>query len=274
MRPGRPTPRPWWRRPRPWPGGWPGCAEAVGRIIFGQESVVEQTLITLLSGGHALLVGVPGLGKTRLVETLGTVLGLDAKRVQFTPDLMPADILGSEVLEEREDGRRAFRFLRGPGLLPAPDGRRDQPRLAPHPVGAAAGDAGAPGGGGRRDPRPARALPRARHPEPDRAGGHLPAARGAARPLPAGGGGVLPGRGGRARHAARHHRRAEPAAGPGDDGAGADRRPGPDPAHPGGRGRAGRHPAAGARRPAGGEPDRVGAPQPRPGGRGRARRRR
>jgi MoxR-like ATPase len=74
--------------------------EAVGRIIFGQDSVVEQTLITLLSGGHALLVGVPGLGKTRLVETLGTVLGLDAKRVQFTPDLMPADILGSEVLEE------------------------------------------------------------------------------------------------------------------------------------------------------------------------------
>ena len=89
-----------------------GVRGAVGRIIFGQESVVEQTLITLLSGGHALLVGVPGLGKTRLVETLGTVLGLDAKRVQFTPDLMPADILGSEVLEERRG--------RPPGLpLPA-----------------------------------------------------------------------------------------------------------------------------------------------------------
>ncbi|MBX6742234.1 MAG: AAA family ATPase, partial [Acetobacteraceae bacterium] len=63
--------------------------DAVGRIIFGQQAVVEHTLITLLSGGHALLVGVPGLGKTKLVETLGTVLGLDAKRVQFTPDLMP-----------------------------------------------------------------------------------------------------------------------------------------------------------------------------------------
>jgi hypothetical protein len=63
--------------------------EGVGRVIFGQEQVVERTLITLLSGGHLLLVGVPGLGKTKLVETLGTVLGLDARRVQFTPDLMP-----------------------------------------------------------------------------------------------------------------------------------------------------------------------------------------
>ncbi len=108
-----------------------GVRDAVGRIIFGQDSVVEQTLITLLSGGHALLVGVPGLGKTRLVETLGTVLGLDAKRVQFTPDLMPADILGSEVLEEGEDGRRAFRFLRGPvfcQLLMADEINRASPR--------------------------------------------------------------------------------------------------------------------------------------------------
>lgn len=79
--------------------------EGVGRVIFGQEQVVERTLITLLSGGHLLLVGVPGLGKTKLVETLGTVLGLDARRVQFTPDLMPSDILGSEVLEEDEIGR-------------------------------------------------------------------------------------------------------------------------------------------------------------------------
>jgi len=73
--------------------------QAIGRVIFGQRVVVEQTLITLLAGGHVLLVGVPGLGKTKLVETLGTVLGLDARRVQFTPDLMPADILGSEVLD-------------------------------------------------------------------------------------------------------------------------------------------------------------------------------
>src|SRR5256885_15541682 len=86
----------------------------IGRVIFGQQEVVDQTLITLLSGGHVLLVGVPGLGKTKLVETLGTVLGLATKRVQFTPDLMPADILGSEVLDEGTDGRRSFRFVRGP----------------------------------------------------------------------------------------------------------------------------------------------------------------
>ncbi|MDP6343979.1 MAG: MoxR family ATPase, partial [Alphaproteobacteria bacterium] len=61
----------------------------IGRVIFGQEEVIDETLITLLAGGHALLIGVPGLAKTRLVETLGTVLGLDDKRVQFTPDLMP-----------------------------------------------------------------------------------------------------------------------------------------------------------------------------------------
>ena len=105
--------------------------ESVGRVIFGQQAVVEHTLITLLAGGHALLVGVPGLGKTKLVETLGAVLGLDAKRVQFTPDLMPADIIGSEVLEEAEGGRRAFRFLPGPvfcQLLMADEINRASPR--------------------------------------------------------------------------------------------------------------------------------------------------
>jgi MoxR-like ATPase len=105
--------------------------EGVGRVIFGQEIVVERTLITLLSGGHVLLVGVPGLGKTKLVETLGTVLGLDAKRVQFTPDLMPSDILGSEVLEEDANGRRAFRFIKGPifgQLLMADEINRASPR--------------------------------------------------------------------------------------------------------------------------------------------------
>jgi MoxR-like ATPase len=105
--------------------------EAVGRVIFGQERVVEQVLITLLSGGHVLLVGVPGLGKTKLVDTLGTVLGLDARRVQFTPDLMPADILGSEVLEEDATGRRAFRFIKGPvfcQLLMADEINRASPR--------------------------------------------------------------------------------------------------------------------------------------------------
>jgi MoxR-like ATPase len=104
---------------------------AIGRIIFGQQSVVEETLVTLLAGGHVLLIGVPGLGKTRLVETLGTVLGLDERRVQFTPDLMPADILGSEVLEEGEGGKRAFRFIQGPvfcQLLMADEINRASPR--------------------------------------------------------------------------------------------------------------------------------------------------
>ena len=105
--------------------------ERIGRVIFGQEEVVEQTLITLLAGGHALLIGFPGLGKTRLVETLGGVLGLDDKRVQFTPDLMPADILGSEVMEESESGRRGFRFIQGPvfaQLLMADEINRASPR--------------------------------------------------------------------------------------------------------------------------------------------------
>ena len=88
--------------------------ERIGEIIFGQHEVIEQALITLLCGGHTLLIGVPGLAKTRLVETLGTILGLEDKRIQCTPDLMPADILGSEVLEESESGRRSFRFIPGP----------------------------------------------------------------------------------------------------------------------------------------------------------------
>ncbi len=103
----------------------------VGEVIFGQEAVVERTLVALLAGGHALLVGVPGLAKTKLVETLGVVLGLDARRIQFTPDLMPSDILGSEVMEQDEKGKRAFRFLPGPifsQLLMADEINRASPR--------------------------------------------------------------------------------------------------------------------------------------------------
>jgi MoxR-like ATPase len=103
----------------------------IGRAIYGQQEVVDQSLITLLSGGHVLLVGVPGLGKSRLVETLATVMGLGSKRVQFTPDLMPADILGSEVLDEAPDGRRSFRFVPGPvfcQLLMADEINRASPR--------------------------------------------------------------------------------------------------------------------------------------------------
>jgi MoxR-like ATPase len=103
----------------------------IGRAILGQGEVIDHTLITLLSGGHVLLVGVPGLGKSRLVETLATVLGMASKRVQFTPDLMPADILGSEVLDEDADGHRSFRFVPGPvfcQLLMADEINRASPR--------------------------------------------------------------------------------------------------------------------------------------------------
>jgi MoxR-like ATPase len=105
--------------------------KSVGSVIFGQDAVVERVLIAVLSGGHALLVGVPGLAKTKLVETLGTVLGLDERRVQFTPDLMPSDILGSEVLEQTDKGKRSFRFLKGPifgQLLMADEINRASPR--------------------------------------------------------------------------------------------------------------------------------------------------
>ncbi len=103
----------------------------IGRSIFGQQAVIDEVLVCLLGGGHALLVGAPGLGKTLLVQTLGTVLGLAAKRVQFTPDLMPADITGSEILEETQDGRRGFRFVPGPvfcQLLMADEINRASPR--------------------------------------------------------------------------------------------------------------------------------------------------
>src|SRR3984893_16355322 len=104
---------------------------SIEAIIFGQTEVVEQALITLLSGGHGLLVGVPGLAKTKLVGTLGVVLGLHTRRVQFTPDLMPADILGSEILEETAGRQRGFRFVRGPifaQLLMADEINRARPR--------------------------------------------------------------------------------------------------------------------------------------------------
>ncbi len=107
--------------------------QAVGKVVFGQEHVIERVLITLLSGGHGLLIGVPGTAKTLMVETFGKVLGLDAKRIQFTPDLMPSDIVGSEVLEDAQTqgGRRSFRFIKGPifaQLLMADEINRASPK--------------------------------------------------------------------------------------------------------------------------------------------------
>jgi MoxR-like ATPase len=113
-------------------GGKLGEARAaIATKIIGQDEVVTLSLAAMLSGGHALLMGLPGLGKTLLVDTLSTVMGLDANRIQFTPDLMPADILGSEVLETGEDGARRFRFIEGPifcRLLMADEINRASPR--------------------------------------------------------------------------------------------------------------------------------------------------
>lgn len=105
--------------------------EAVHDVIVGQDRVVTDCLTAILAGGHFLIVGLPGLGKTKLVETLGTVLGLDEKRIQCTPDLMPADIVGSEILVTQKDGTRGFSFLKGPvfaQLLMADEINRASPR--------------------------------------------------------------------------------------------------------------------------------------------------
>jgi len=105
--------------------------KSAASVIFGQDVVIKRALITILSGGHALLIGVPGLAKTLMVDTLGKVLGLDAKRVQFTPDLMPSDIIGSEVLDEAQGMQRSFRFIKGPvftQLLMADEINRASPK--------------------------------------------------------------------------------------------------------------------------------------------------
>ncbi|WP_439155368.1 AAA family ATPase [Yoonia sp.] len=104
---------------------------SIAARFIGQPRVVDLTLTALICGGHAVLIGLPGLGKTRLVDTLSTVMGLDGNRIQFTPDLMPADILGSEVLETSADGQRNFRFIEGPifcQLLMADEINRASPR--------------------------------------------------------------------------------------------------------------------------------------------------
>ena len=157
-------------------GGFPG--------IVGQDEVVEEVLIALFAGGHCLLAGVPGLAKTLLIKTLAEILDLDFKRIQFTPDLMPSDITGTEVLQEDPTGTgRQFRFVPGPGLRQHHPGRRDQPHAAEDAGRAARGDAGASGDGRRPHYPLDRAVLRAGDAEPDRAGRHLSAAGSAARSL-------------------------------------------------------------------------------------------
>lgn len=103
----------------------------IARVIVGQQNIVDSTLLALMAGGHVLIEGVPGLGKTLLVRTLGESLGLDFARVQFTPDLMPADIVGTNIIVESETGEKMFRFQRGPvftNLLLADEVNRATPK--------------------------------------------------------------------------------------------------------------------------------------------------
>ena len=154
------------------------------KVIVGQDEVVDQLLTALFANGHVLLVGVPGLAKTLLISSLARVLDLKFNRIQFTPDLMPSDITGTDVIEEDQaTGQARVPLHPGPGVREHRARRRDQPHAAQDAGGAAPGDAGEGGHRRRPDLQAGAAVLRARHAEPDRAGGHLSAARGAARPL-------------------------------------------------------------------------------------------
>ncbi len=103
----------------------------INQLVFGQEAVIQQIIISLLCGGHALIIGLPGLAKTRIVNFLGIILGLETKRIQFTPDLMPGDILGTEILDEGNKTTNYFKFIKGPifcQLLLADEINRASPR--------------------------------------------------------------------------------------------------------------------------------------------------
>ena len=156
--------------------------EEIGKMIVGQEEIVEGVLMCLLGGGHALLEGVPGLGKTMLVRTLAETIHATFSRIQFTPDLMPADIVGTNVIVE-DERREALRVREGPDLREHRARRRDQPRDAEDAVRAARGDERRLGHRREADLQAREAVLRARDAEPARDGRHLSAARGAARSL-------------------------------------------------------------------------------------------
>ena len=113
------------------------------KVIVGQDEVVEQVLVALFTGGHCLITGVPGLAKTLLIKTLAEILDLSFKRIQFTPDLMPSDITGTEILDE-SNGVRGLALRAGADLRADHPRRRDQPHAAQDAGGAARGDAGVP----------------------------------------------------------------------------------------------------------------------------------
>ncbi len=139
--------------------------EELQKVIVGQDEVIEQIFAAIFTRGHCLLVGVPGLAKTLMVSTLAQILDVQFKRIQFTPDLMPSDITGTNVLEEDEHGRAEVPLRRGADLHQHPPGRRNQPHAAQDAGRAAAGDAGARGDG--RAERPIR-CPSRSSPSPRR----------------------------------------------------------------------------------------------------------
>ncbi len=195
--------------------------EELQKIIVGQNEVIEQLFAAIFTRGHCLLEGVPGLAKTLMVSTLARILDVGFKRIQFTPDLMPSDITGTNVLEEDEHGRRNFRFVEGPiftNILLADEINRTPPKTQAALLQAmqerevSVGQTTYPG---------ARPVFRDRHAESDRAGRDVSVARGAARPLHVqhqGGLSVAVGRGADPEHddAERQAGGAEGAFGPGD----------------------------------------------------------
>ncbi len=156
----------------------------VHKIIIGQDEMIEQMLICTFARGHCLTIGVPGLAKTLTVSTLAQALHLKFTRIQFTPDLMPSDITGTEIIDQDPaSGKRSFRFMRGPvfsNIVLADEINRTPPKTQ---AALLAGDAGIRGDRGRQHVQARPAVFRDGHPEPDRAGGHLPAARGPIGPL-------------------------------------------------------------------------------------------
>ena len=162
-----------------------GIIGQVRQVIVGQEEALDQILTALFVGGHCLITGLPGTAKTLMVRTIAQTLGLVFKRIQFTPDLMPSDITGTDIIEEdATTGRRQWTFVQGPDLRKHPSGRRDQPHAPQDAVRAAGSHAGDVLHGSRESLQVARAIFRARHAEPNRAGRDVPATRGATRSIP------------------------------------------------------------------------------------------
>ncbi len=174
--------------------------QEVGKLVVGQREMVDRLLLALIAGGHLLVEGIPGLAKTTAIKALAAAVDAHFARIQFTPDLLPADLIGTQIYRP---GERRFEIKQGPvfaNLLLA-----DEINRAPAKVQSALLEAmqERPGDDRRRDASAPGSVPRARHPEPDRAGGHLSAARSAGRPLHAQDQGLLPqARGGGRDHAA------------------------------------------------------------------------